>query len=192
MGAVERGPVTASRVLREWPVMLVVLVVLFGGMFVYIGSIPVTYASNSVVAFQPEPKRPDGRDLISLLVQTYPEFVASQQSVDTAAQAAGVRADEVRAGLNVEIPPLTLNMTIQTELSDPEQAQIANQSLVDQVLARAETDPYLVAEAISNADLNSAPAGVSKTLLYVVAFLLSAGLALVAAILVARLRQSLA
>ncbi len=172
--------------------MLVVLVVLFGGMFVYIGSIPVTYASNSVVAFQPEPKRPDGRDLISLLVQTYPEFVASQQSVDTAAQAAGVRADEVRAGLNVEIPPLTLNMTIQTELSDPEQAQIANQSLVDQVLARAETDPYLVAEAISNADLNSAPAGVSKTLLYVVAFLLSAGLALVAAILVARLRQSLA
>ena len=69
----------------------------FGSMFVYIGSMPVTYASNSVVAFQPEPKRPDGRDLISLLVQTYPEFVASQKSVDTAARAAGVTADELRA-----------------------------------------------------------------------------------------------
>ena len=71
-------------------------------------------------------------------------------------------------GLNVEIPPLTLNMTIRTELSDPEQAQIANQSLVDQVLLRAETDPYLVASDF-DADL-SAPAGTSKTLLYAVTF----------------------
>lgn len=183
---------TVSRVLREWPVMLGVFLLLFGSMFVYIGSMPVTYASNSVVAFQPEPKRPDGRDLISLLVQTYPEFVASQKSVDTAARTAGVTADELRGGLNVEIPPLTLNMTIRTELSDPEQAQIANQSLVDQVLLRAETDPYLVAEAISDADLSSAPAGTPKTLLYAVAFLLSVGLALVAAVLSARVRRALA
>lgn len=180
---------TLPAVLRQWPLMLGVFALVFGGLFVNIRSLPVVYASNSVVAFQPEPKRPDGRDLISLLVQTYPEFVASQQSVDTAAQAAGVSPEEVRSGLSVEIPPLTLNMTIQTELGSPEQAQIANQTLVDQVLARAETDPYLVAEAISNADFDSSPAGLSSILLHAVAAVLAAGLALVAGILSSRLRR---
>jgi len=181
--------VDARDVLRQWPAMLVAFLVIGGALFWYVSSMPVRYASNSVVAFQPQPGRADGRDLISLLIQTYPEFVVSGSSVDVAAAAAGVTASDLRSGLNVEIPPLTLNMTIQTELADPAAAQVANQSLVDQVVAKAKVDPYLVATAVSDADLSDAPAGVSSKLLYAVSFVLAAGFALVVGIVVARLRR---
>ncbi len=175
-------------VLRQWPVMLVTFLVVGGALFWYVSSMPVRYSSNSVVAFQPQPGRADGRDLISLLIQTYPEFVASGSSVELAAAAAGVSPTDLRSGLNAEIPPLTLNMTISTELADPVAAQVANQSLVDQVVAKAKVDPYLVATAVSDADLSDAPSGISSKLLYAVSFVLAAGFALVAGIVAARLR----
>lgn len=181
--------VQASDLARQWPVMLVVFLVIGGGLFWYVSSMPVRYASNSVLAFQPQPGRDDGRDLISLLIQSYPEFVVSGQAVDLAASAAGVTASDLRDGLNAEIPPLTLNMTISTELADPEAARVANQSLVDQVVAKAKVDPYLVATAISDADLSDAPSGVSSKILYAVSLIMAAGFALVAGILAARVRR---
>lgn len=168
--------------------MLGVFLVVFGALFMYVRSIPVTYQSTSVVAFQPQPNSATGRDLISLLIQTYPEYVASGDTVKKAATAAGVPASEVSAGLNAEIPPLTLNMIITTELSDPGRARIANQSLVDQVIQQGKRDPYLVATPVSNASLDSSPAGVSKSLLLMVSFVLSGGLAVVAGIVLARWR----
>lgn len=168
--------------------MLAVFLLIGAGLMFYVRSMPVRYTSSSVVAFQPQPGRSDGRDLISLLVQTYPEFVVSGQTVEKAALAAGVSASDLQSGLNAEIPPLTLNMLITTELSDPRQAQIANQALVDQVIAQGKADPYLVATAISDASLDEAPSGVSKKLLWVVSLLMAAGAALVSGILAARWR----
>ena len=169
--------------------MLSVFLVVFGALAYYVSSSPVRYASDSVVAFQPQPGRADGRDLISLLIQTYPELVSSQKSVDVAAAAAGVTPADLRAGLDAQIPPLTLTMTIRTELADARAAQIANQSLVDQAIAQGEEDPFLVATAISNADFNDAPTGVSRKLLYAVSLVLAAGTALVAGVVAVRLRS---
>lgn len=183
----EKGPITAGSVLRAWPVMLGAFVLVLGGLLLYISRMPVTYASNSVVAFEPQPGRADGRDLISLLVQTYPQMVASEQFVSTAAAAAGVTPGEVKSGLDVQIPPLTLTMTIQTEMPDPRVAQTVNQSLLDQTIAQGKQDQFLVATAISNADLPESPSGVSAKLLYAVAALLSAGVAMLAGISAARL-----
>ncbi|HNE88343.1 MAG TPA: hypothetical protein PKH30_02540 [Actinomycetota bacterium] len=174
--------------MRQWPAILATFVLVGGALVWYVASIPVRYASTSVVAFQPEPDRADGRDLVSLLVQTYPEFVASQTVVDAAANAAGVSPGELRGGLDAEIPPLTLTMQITTELPDALQAQVANQALVDQVVAQGKKDPYLAATAVSNADLPESPAGVSKKLLYLLSLVLAAGVALVVGIFAARLR----
>lgn len=184
----EQRLITARDVARQWPVMLAVFLVVGLSLFGYVRSIPVSYTSSSVVAFQPQPGRADGRDLISLLIQTYPEFVVSGQTVEKAALAAGVSAAELQPGLNAEIPPLTLNMLITTELSDPRQAQIANQSLVDQVIAQGKADPFLVASAVSDASLDESPSGVSKKILWVVSMMMALGAALVAGILVARWR----
>jgi hypothetical protein len=104
--------------MKRWPVMLATFVLIFGALAWYVASMPVRYASTSVVAFQPEPDRADGRDLVSLLVQTYPEFAASQTVVDAAASKAGVSPGELREGLNAGIPPLTLIMQITTQLPD--------------------------------------------------------------------------
>ncbi len=170
--------------------MLAVFLVIGAGLIWYVRSMPVLYTSNSVVAFQPQPGRSDGRDLISLLIETYPEFVVSGQTVEEAAQAAGVSVTDLRAGLNAEIPPLTLNMLITTELSDPRQAQVANQALVDQVIAQGKKDPYLVATPISDASLDESPSGVSKKLLWVVSLVMAFGAALVVGILSARWRKA--
>ncbi|MEI2786422.1 MAG: hypothetical protein V9E82_12100 [Candidatus Nanopelagicales bacterium] len=190
MALKSRDRVHAGDVLRQWPFMLVTFLVVGGALFWYVSSMPVRYASNSVVAFQPQPGRVDGRDLISLLIQTYPEFVASGSAVNLAAAAAGVAPTDLASGLDAEIPPLTLNMTIQTELADPVAAQIANQSLVDQVVAKAKVDPYLVATAVSDADLSDTPSGVSAKLLYVVSLVLASGFALIVGIVVARFRSN--
>ena len=192
MSAGDESAVTPRRLLAQWPVMLVVFVLVFGGLAYYIASTPVRYASNSVVAFQPQPGRADGRDLISLLIQTYPELVSSGKSVDLAAAAAGVSPSELRAGLDAQIPPLTLTMTIRTELGDARAAQVANQSLVDQVIVQGDKDPYLVATAISNANFDDAPAGVSRKLLYLVSLILAAGTALIAGLVAIRVRAAFA
>jgi hypothetical protein len=170
--------------------MLSVFVVLTAMSVWYVTSLPTLYASSSVIAFEPEAGRSDGRDLISLLVQTYPRLVASPSAVEGAAQASGVSASEVRSGLNAEIPPLTLTMNITTELSDPAAAQVANQFLVDEVVAAGNKDPYLKATAIANADFSDSPAGLSKTILLGVAIVLSGLLAFLAAVIAARLRIS--
>lgn len=182
--------ITTREVMKQWPAMLVTFVLVFGGLVWYVASMPVQYASTSVVAFQPEPDRADGQDLVSLLVQTYPQFVASQTVVDSAANAAGVSPAELRSGLDAEIPPLTLTMEITTQLPDAQQAQAANQALVDQVVAQGKQDPYLAATAVSNADLPESPSGVSKKLLYLVSLVLAAGLAVLVGILMARWRHS--
>ena len=182
--------ITAKDVIKQWPAILATFVVVAGALIWYVASMPVQYASTSVVAFQPEPDRADGQDLVSLLVQTYPQFVASQTVVDAAANAAGVSPAALRSGLNAEIPPLTLTMQITTQLSDAQQAQVANQSLVDQVVAQGKRDPYLVATAVSNADLPEDPSGVSRKLLYLVSLVLAAGLALVVGLLLARWRPA--
>ncbi len=186
----ESEKVSVRNVTREWPVMLATFLIVLVGLSYYVSSMPVRYASGSVVAFQPKPGRADGRDLVSLLVQTYPQFVASQQAVDAAAAAAGVPSGDVRSGLDVQIPPLTLTMTIQTELADPQAAQIANQALLDQVIEQAKTDPFLVATAISEADRNDTPSGVPRRLLYALAAVLAAGTAVLAGIVASRLRGS--
>jgi hypothetical protein len=186
--ASERQQITGGDLARQWPVMLAVFLLIGAGLMLYVRSMPVRYTSSSVVAFQPQPGRADGRDLISLLIQTYPEFVVSGQTVEKAALAAGVSASDLQAGLNAEIPPLTLNMLITTELSDPRQAQIANQALVDQVIAQGKADPYLVATPISDASIDESPSGVSKKLLWVVSLMMAVGAALVAGILAARWR----
>jgi hypothetical protein len=80
-------------------------------------------------------------------------------------------------------------MTIRTELADARAAQIANQSLVDQVIVQGEKDPFLVATAISNADYSDTPAGVSRSLLLVVSLVLAAGTALIAGVIAVRVRS---
>lgn len=190
MRQTDSSRITSAMLLRQWLGMLIAFVIILGGLSWYVLSIPARYASDSVVAFQPQPGRSDGRDLISLLIQTYPELVASERSVESAARAAGVSPAELRSGLDVQIPPLTLNMTIETQLSDPRKAQLANQSLVDTVIEQGQKDPYVVATAVSNADLNDAPSGTSRSLLLLVSVVLAAGAALLVGILLARVRGS--
>lgn len=168
--------------------MLAVFVLVFGGLYFYVSSMPIRYTSNAVVAFEPQPGRADGRDLISLLIQTYPQFVASQSAVDEAARQSGSTPAQVREGLEAEIPPLTLTMTISTSMADPAVAQKATQSLVDQVLVKGKEDAFLVATAISNADISDTPSGVSRKLLLAVSFILALGTALLAGLLAARIR----
>ena len=83
-------------------------------------------------------------------------------------------------------------MTIRTELGDARAAQVANQSLVDQVIVQGDKDPYLVATAISNANFDDAPAGVSRKLLYLVSLILAAGTALIAGLVAIRVRAAFA
>jgi uncharacterized protein involved in exopolysaccharide biosynthesis len=94
----------------------------------------------------------------------------------------------VRDNTSAEIPPLTLTMTIRTVLPQPTQAQAATQSLVDQVVSQGNVDPYLMATAISNASLPQNPAGPPRALMYAVATLLAAGLALLVGLIAARAR----
>lgn len=172
----------------QWPAMVVVFVLTFVALAGYVALMPVRYASEAVVAFQPEEGRSDGRDLVSLLIQTYPEFVVSDAALRNAASAAGVPLATLRSTTSAEIPPLTLTMSIRTVMSQPVQAQAATQSLVDQVVAQGASDPYLTATAISNADLSEAPTGPPKTVLYLVAAALAAGLALIVGLIAARMR----
>lgn len=172
----------------QWPVMLVVFILTLVAIGGYIALMPVRYASEAVVAFQPEEGRSDGRELVSLLIQTYPEFVVSDGSLRNAASAAGVPEAMVRDNTSAEIPPLTLTMTIRTVLPQPTQAQAATQSLVDQVVSQGNVDPYLTATAISNASLPQNPAGPPRALMYAVATLLAAGLALLVGLIAARAR----
>ena len=169
-------------VLRQWHVSLaaLVFVVALGGW--YIVTIPSSYIAGAILSFEPRPDSLEGENMASLLVERYPEVVASTGSVQRAATVAGVSGSDVRGGLLADIASDTLNLTISVQLPTEEQAVAAAVSLQDSVLRNNESDPNLQAVVVSPA-YAWGPAGVSSKLLaagvlfvaVVVAFLVGLG-----------------
>jgi hypothetical protein len=139
------------------------IVVVALGMF-YVLRIPTEYQSGAVVSFVPRASSEAGGDMAELLAERYPEVVASESSLDAAAEAAGVSPGDVNAGLSANIQPGTLNMVFSTTLASNDQAVAATTALHESLLEANRTDPDLRAITIS-APLGWGPTGASTTLL---------------------------
>lgn len=175
---------------RQWKVLLGVFFVLavLGGYYVY--QTPVKYSAGAVIAFEPRAGENNGRDLVALLAQRYPEIVASTDSVAAAAQAAGVSTGELQSGLTAAIQPNTLNMAVSVKLATPEEAEKAVTSLYNGALQANTADPNLKAIPISVPNASASPTGLSKKILYGAVILLSALVALMAALVVDSIASS--
>lgn len=151
-------------VLRQWHVALAAFlaVVALGGY--YVVNIPSSYRAGAIMTFEPRPESLEGENMASLLVERYPEVVASTDSVQRAAQVADVSGSDVRGGLLADIASDTLNLTVSVQLPTEEQAVAAAVSLQDSVLRNNESDPNLKAVVVSPA-YAWGPAGVSSKLL---------------------------
>jgi hypothetical protein len=174
------------QVLRQWPIMVVLFVGAAALGLAYTNTRPVHYQSQAVVSFRPRPDEVNGRDLTSLLVQTYPELVASPESVDGAARAADVTVDQVQAGLSTQIAPQTLNLLIAVALSNPQSAQQATQYLTGVAVTAGSKDPFLEPVPVARADLSDSPVGIPRVVLDALVLLLSGALAVLAGMLLAQ------
>ncbi len=179
---------TARSVLREWKLVTVVFAVTSIITVAYLLAQPPAYESEAVVSFRPRPDQVSGRDLTSLLVETYPELVASPEATSGAATAAGVTASEVSDGLSTQIAARTLNLQIAVSLGSPQRAQTATQHLVDLAVAAGQEDPFLEPVPLAEASLPDAPAGLPRSLLSALAIVISAGIAVLVGVLAAQLR----
>ncbi len=172
-----RQAVSALR--RRWMLALATFVILSALSGLYVVTTPSVFEATAVVAFQPRKGDVTGRDLAALLAQRYPELVASTDSVQAAAQASGVTAARLDAGLSAAIQPNNLNLILKVDLNNQAQALSATQSLYAYVLQAAKADPNLEAIPVSSPAVSNSPVGTSPTLLLVAALLLSAAVAIV-------------
>ncbi len=149
---------------RQWiAAVATFLLVMALGMFFVLSS-PTQYESGAVVSFMPRVASDVGGELAALIVERYPEVVASETSIDAAADAAGVSSAEVQAGLNALIQPGTLNLVFSTTLPSNDQAVAATTAIYDNLLEANRTDPDLRAVTVS-APLGWGATGASTTLL---------------------------
>lgn len=138
MTAVRRRPLLVL-------VMFLVPVVLG---WIYIFSLPSSYASTGVISFQPRIDENNGRDLTALLARRYPVIAQSEQSVGNAATVAGVSNATLQNGLTALVAAETLNLTLTVTLDSPSAAVAGAQSVFQSVLAANNDDPFLEAIAV--------------------------------------------
>lgn len=173
---------------RQWLIAMATFVVVIAfGMF-YVLRIPVEYQSGAVVSFVPRASSEASGDMAALLVERYPEVVASESALDAAGEAAGVEPGEVNAGLSAIIQPGTLNMVFSTTLATNDQAVAATTALFETVLAANRSDPDLRAVTVSE-PLGWGPTGASTTLLTGAVGIAAAVLAFTAALVTDGLRR---
>lgn len=186
----DSGLVAAARaVRRQWIALVASFVVLAVGGIAYVALLPVQYQATAVISFVPSAGDSNGRDLVALLAQRYPEIVASTDSIKQASAASGLSESEVQAGLSSAIQPGSLNMLLTVKAPSPEQAQAAADSLYKTTLKANEGDTNIKAVAVSAPSASSTPAGVPKKILYVAVLALSAMVSVVVALIVDQFRS---
>ncbi|MDQ1247438.1 MAG: hypothetical protein QG597_1808 [Actinomycetota bacterium] len=166
---------------RYWVLAVAVFLLIVGAGGWYVLNIPSSYAAGAVVAFEPRASATTGGDLASLLAERYPEVVASDVSVETAAEASGATTGEVASGLSATIQPSTLNLILQVRLPSNDQAVSAAESIYTTVMKSNETDPTLRAVTVSSPTAWG-PVGISKKLLLGAIIFVAAVLGFVAAL----------
>ena len=168
---------------RYWVVTAAVFLLIVGVGGWYAMSIPASYAAGAVVAFEPRNSADTGGDLASLLAERYPEVVASDVSVEAAAEASGTTTSEVASGLGATIQPSTLNLILQVKLPSNDQAVTAAESIYATVMKSNETDPTLRAVTVSSPTAWG-PVGISTKLLLAAIIFVAAVMAFVSALVV--------
>ncbi|MCB9412584.1 MAG: hypothetical protein H6525_07035 [Actinobacteria bacterium] len=148
---------------RQWIAAVATFLLIAGLGMLYVLRIPTEYQAGAVVSFMPRVASTVGGEVTSLLVERYPEVVASENSIDAAAAAAGVDPAAVSAGLQAGIQPETLNLVFSTTLPTNDQAVAATQAIYDNLLQVNRTDPDLRAVPVSE-PLGWGPTGASTTL----------------------------
>ncbi|MCB0914140.1 MAG: hypothetical protein KDC23_00345 [Actinobacteria bacterium] len=148
---------------RQWIAAVATFLLVAGLGMLYVLRIPTEYQAGAVVSFMPRVASTVGGEVTSLLVERYPEVVASENSIDAAAAAAGVDPAAVSAGLQAGIQPETLNLVFSTTLPTNDQAVAATQAIYDNLLQVNRTDPDLRAVTVSE-PLGWGPTGASTTL----------------------------
>lgn len=171
-----------AAVRRRWVVVLVVFVAVAGFGAVSVTSREPDYVATGVMSFQPREGEVNGRDLTSLLVSRYPAVVRSSDSLGTAATASGVSGSAMSSATLATVEPATLNLVITVSLGSPEAALAGAQSLYLSTLRANASDPYLQAVQVQPPTTSGSVVGVSSGVLIVALAVLSALLAVAAAV----------
>ena len=169
--------------IRRRPILVIVVFVvpvILG--WVYVFSLPTSYAATGVISFQPRIDESNGRDLTSLLARRYPVVAQSEQSVGAAATAAGVSNASLQSGLLALVTAETLNLTLTVTLDSPTAAVAGVQSVFQSVVAANENDPYLEALSVQPPTVATEVPGPPRFFLALAVVVLAAVVAALAAL----------
>jgi hypothetical protein len=183
------SPTAGTRLIaaiRRRPILVLVtfvVPVLLG--WVYVFSLPTSYAVNGVISFQPRIDENNGRDLTALLARRYPVVAQSEQSVGAAATAAGVSNASLQNGLSALVAAETLNLTLTVTLDSSSAAVAGAQSVFQSVLAANTADPFLQAIPVQPPTVAHELPGPPRLFLALVMVVLAAIVAALAAMVAA-------
>lgn len=157
-----RGPAAAA--------VGLLLLVLLGGYFL---SRPATYTATSVLSVRPVEAATNDQ-VVTLLLSRYAAVGQSRQTLEAAAQAAGVSPDALATGTAVLNPPQTANVRVTVTLGEPQAAATAANAITTTVLQVAAQDGLVAAGQVERAVPPGAPGGAGKVLKLLLALVVGA------------------
>ena len=163
---------------NRWLAPLLAGVIVLGAGLAVVERLPTSYATTSTISFAPRAETLVSADVIELIANKYAVVARASTTVDTAAVAAGVEPEDLRADLSVTVEPRTANLDVTVSLDSADQAAKACNAIAN-VVDRSVRDDQLVSGEITNrADPDAAernpPRGMLRLIVVAAALLAAA------------------
>lgn len=165
---------------------LLVALPLWGGVGLYVASLPDLYDGESVVAFSPRPDADVSADILRVVVPKYVAYLSARATTREVAADLGEDPGELSDAINASVAADTANLTVTVRLPDAERAAAAANALAEEAVDFSADDLQLIGQVVAPALPPADPASPPRTLLLAGGAVLGLLLGLTAAVAIDR------